>query len=190
MVEVHGLFIPDTEYLIDLEGLIKYLGEKVAIGWTCLYCNGKGRSFNGLTSVQNHMVSKGHCKILYEPEQQEEEFEDFYDFTKYYESKGLSPETGALVLHTNAFGELILPDNSVVGHRSLQAFYKKQKHIPNDTQLVRSLITEYKKMALRKEIHSKLPPKKEIRHKKSLELRMGLNANNILKLRFRSDCPI
>lgn len=32
MSVVHSFFIPDTEYIIDLEGLLMYLGEKVAHG--------------------------------------------------------------------------------------------------------------------------------------------------------------
>ena len=57
MTRVHSFFIPDFDYLTDLEGFIKYLGEKISIGLTCLYCNGKGRSFYSLEAVQAHMVS-------------------------------------------------------------------------------------------------------------------------------------
>lgn len=32
MSVVHSFFIPDTEYIVDLEGLLMYLGEKVARG--------------------------------------------------------------------------------------------------------------------------------------------------------------
>lgn len=32
MSVVHSFFIPDTEYIIDLEGLLLYLGEKIARG--------------------------------------------------------------------------------------------------------------------------------------------------------------
>ena len=30
MTEVHSFFIPDPEFLIDLQGLIEYLGAKVS----------------------------------------------------------------------------------------------------------------------------------------------------------------
>lgn len=56
MAASHGFFIPDIEYLKDLEGLFKYLAEKIAIGNVCLYCNGKGKSFQSLEAVQAHMV--------------------------------------------------------------------------------------------------------------------------------------
>eukprot|EP00741_Cyanophora_paradoxa_P011229 tig00020554_g10849.t1 len=80
MTKVHGFFIPDVEYLRDVEGLVRYLGEKVAVGNVCLYCNGKGRSFHSLDAVQKHMVSKSHCKLRYE-EEDEEEFGEYYDFS-------------------------------------------------------------------------------------------------------------
>ncbi len=95
MSEVHSFFIPDVEYLVDLEGLLQYLGEKISIGNICLFCNGK--SFNSMESVQQHMVWKkktplflfatdsnkrdqAHCKLPYE-EKDEDEYLDFYDFT-------------------------------------------------------------------------------------------------------------
>lgn len=53
----HSFFIPDIEYLVDLKGLIKYFGEKLSIGNTCLYCNGKGRELRSLEAVRKHMVS-------------------------------------------------------------------------------------------------------------------------------------
>lgn len=31
MTKSHGLFLPDVEYLVDLEGLLTYLGEKVTM---------------------------------------------------------------------------------------------------------------------------------------------------------------
>ena len=52
----HGFFVPDIEYISDLEGLVTYLGEKLAVGNICLYCNGKGREFHSLDAVRNHMV--------------------------------------------------------------------------------------------------------------------------------------
>ena len=57
MTVAHSFFIPDIEYLVDLEGLIQYLGEKISIGNVCLYCNGKGKGFHSLGAIQKHMVS-------------------------------------------------------------------------------------------------------------------------------------
>ena len=57
MAVAHSFFIPDLEYLVDLEGLITYLGEKISVGNVCIYCNGKGRALHSLEAVRKHMVS-------------------------------------------------------------------------------------------------------------------------------------
>lgn len=83
----HSFFIPEAEYLINLPGLLEYLGEKIAIGNVCLYCNrhdGKGREFRDLDAVRKHMVDKSHCKISYSSEEDQLEIGDFYDFRSSY----------------------------------------------------------------------------------------------------------
>lgn len=45
-------FIPDVEYLVDPEGLVGYVEEKVKLGNICLYCNGKGKTFHTYRSLQ------------------------------------------------------------------------------------------------------------------------------------------
>ncbi|KAI8826549.1 C2H2 type zinc-finger-domain-containing protein [Fimicolochytrium jonesii] len=83
MARAHSFFIPDMEFLVDLKGLIAYLGEKIAVAHVCLYCNGKGRAYHSLEAVRKHMLDKGHCKILYE-DGAELEVADFYDFSSTY----------------------------------------------------------------------------------------------------------
>lgn len=89
MSSAHSFFIPDAEYLIDLAGLITYLGEKIAVGNVCIFCNEKGREFRSLDAVRKHMVDKGHCKIAYENERDRLELSDFYDFTTSYPDAGV-----------------------------------------------------------------------------------------------------
>ena len=84
MSSAHSFFVPDAEYLIDITGLISYLGEKIAVGNVCIYCNGKGREFRTLDAVRKHMVDKAHCKIAYDSERDRLELSDFYDFTSSY----------------------------------------------------------------------------------------------------------
>jgi pre-60S factor REI1 len=84
MSSEHSFFIPDAEYLVDPTGLITYLGEKVAVGNVCIYCNGKGREFRTLDAVRKHMVDKSHCKIAYDTEKDMLEMSDFYDFSASY----------------------------------------------------------------------------------------------------------
>ncbi|KAI0256208.1 C2H2 type zinc-finger-domain-containing protein [Lactifluus subvellereus] len=80
----HSFFIPDAEYLVDQTGLILYLGEKVAVGYICIYCNGRGREFHTLDAVRKHMVDKSHCKIAYDTENDMLEISDYYDFSSSY----------------------------------------------------------------------------------------------------------
>ncbi|KAH7922375.1 hypothetical protein BV22DRAFT_1070593 [Leucogyrophana mollusca] len=84
MSSAHSFFIPDAEYLVDLPGLITYLGEKIAVGNVCIYCNGKGRELRTLEAARKHMVDKSHCKIAYDSENDRLEVSDFYDFTTSY----------------------------------------------------------------------------------------------------------
>lgn len=81
MSTTHSFFIPDTEFLNDLHGLLTYLGEKIAVGNVCIYCDAE---FRTLDAVRKHMLDKGHCKIAYDTDLQRLEVSDFYDFTTSY----------------------------------------------------------------------------------------------------------
>ncbi|KAH7888778.1 C2H2 type zinc-finger-domain-containing protein [Phlebopus sp. FC_14] len=87
MSSTHSFFIPDADYLVDLPGLITYLGEKIVVGNVCIFCNGKGRELKTLEAVRKHMVDRSHCKIAYDTENDRLEVSDFYDFTSSYPSK-------------------------------------------------------------------------------------------------------
>ena len=82
MHKAHGLFIPEQKYLIDLSGLIRYLGEKVAILHQCLYC---GRVKGGLEGVRTHMRDVGHCRIAFDTIEEQVEVGEFYDFRSTYD---------------------------------------------------------------------------------------------------------
>lgn len=84
MTRQHSFFIPDTDYLRDLEGLLLYLGEKVAVGNVCLFCNGRSREFRTMEAVWKHMTDKSHCKIAYGTQKDRLEISDFYDFSSSY----------------------------------------------------------------------------------------------------------
>lgn len=153
MTIAHSFFIPDIEYLVDIKGLIKYLGEKISIGNVCLYCNGRGRELRSLEAVRAHMVSafvtfpqfavficsnhgeqidKGHCKIAYEADEDALELVDYYDFSSSYaqlEEEGIDVDDEDLSSLTQRIRladdnmSLILPNGNVVGHRSLKRYY-------------------------------------------------------------------
>ncbi|KAI0743798.1 C2H2 type zinc-finger-domain-containing protein [Daedaleopsis nitida] len=77
----HSFFIPDAEFLVDLVGLVTYLGEKTAVGNTCIYCNSE---FRTLDAVRKHMHDKGHCKLAYDTDPERLEISDYYDFSASY----------------------------------------------------------------------------------------------------------
>lgn len=93
MAVAHSFFLPDTEYLVDVEGLLQYLGEKVAIGNVCLWCPANkvdeeghpvGNEFGSLEAVRAHMKAKGHCKLAYDTEWERQEVSEYYDFEASY----------------------------------------------------------------------------------------------------------
>ncbi|GFR72100.1 zinc finger protein 622-like [Elysia marginata] len=128
MTSNHGFFLPDAEFITDLEGLITYLGEKVGAGHVCLWCDEKGKRFHNTRDVQRHMVDKGHCKMLHEGDVVFE-YADFYDYTPSYPD-GEEPETSPedvvspLELESDGFS-MTLPSGATVGHRSLMHFYQQ-----------------------------------------------------------------
>lgn len=84
MASAHSFFIPDLEYLTDLSGLLTFLGERIAVDNTCIFCLKKSREFRSLDAVRKHMVDKGHCKIAYDTENERLAVSDFYDFSSSY----------------------------------------------------------------------------------------------------------
>jgi pre-60S factor REI1 len=81
MTKIHGLFIPEQNYLIDLEGLLKYFQAKINQNNECLYCH---KLKNTTSAIQTHMRDKGHCMVAFETEEEMIEVGQFYDFTSTY----------------------------------------------------------------------------------------------------------
>jgi len=96
MSVVHSFFVPDAEYLVDIEGLISYLGEKIVVGNVCIYCNDKGREFRTVEAARKHMVDKSHCKIAYDSEIDRLEISDYYDFSSSYPDQEAKRKTPSL----------------------------------------------------------------------------------------------
>ncbi|XP_030015434.1 zinc finger protein 622-like [Sphaeramia orbicularis] len=132
MTGVHSFFIPDLEFLVDLRGLIRYLGEKVGAGNVCLWCNEKGRSFYSTEAVQSHMTDKSHCKLFTDGDTALE-FADFYDFRSSYPDRKDEdvdmdeelPDDKNLEYDDETL-ELTLPSGAKIGHRSLMRYYKQR----------------------------------------------------------------
>jgi len=127
MTKEHSFFLPDPEYITNLEGLVEYLGAKVGQGHMCLWCNEKGKSFTALSDVQRHMLDKGHCKLLHDGESLIE-YDEWYDYSPSYpEGEGPAEpdqEVDLQVLDDTGF-QLVLPSGSKIGHRSLLRYYRQ-----------------------------------------------------------------
>ena len=81
MFKAHGMFIPEKDYLVDLEGLIKYLHAKITQNYECLYCHAIRGNAEG---ARTHMRDKGHCMIAFDTEEEQIEIGQFYDFRSTY----------------------------------------------------------------------------------------------------------
>ncbi|KAI5952136.1 REH1 [Candida theae] len=76
MYKHHGLYIPERSFLVDVRGLLEYLGDAVS-RHECLVCGFHGRS---LVSIRQHLYSKGHCKLPYETKEEKKRVAQYYDF--------------------------------------------------------------------------------------------------------------
>jgi len=126
MTTAHSFFMPDIEYLVDLEGLVAYLAEKISDGKLCLWCNEKTKSFYSIKSVQQHMLDKGHCKMLHEGAALAE-YADFYDYSASYpdqEAVDADEVVDSNILSDEDF-QLVLPSGATIGHRSLMRYYRQ-----------------------------------------------------------------
>lgn len=81
MERVHGMFIPEKQYLVDLDGLLGYLQEQVFGLNECLTC---GKVKANVFAVQTHMRDKSHCQIPYITEEEQLDIGEFYDFRSTY----------------------------------------------------------------------------------------------------------
>lgn len=81
MEKIHGMFIPEKQYLVDLDGLLSKLQQQVFELHECLFC---GKVKADKFAVQTHMRDIGHCKIPYTTEAEQLEIGDFYDFRSTY----------------------------------------------------------------------------------------------------------
>ena len=141
MLNTYGFFLPEQEFLVDKEGLIEYLNEKVKLGGLCIYCQKQLRPGK---PVQHHMISKSHCKLAYNEEIDIDEVEDFYDFTSSYEDDNIVfDEDGEVVgVEVTAIGELLLPSGKTVGNRIYNKYYKQRPKVEETRPSVLALQRE------------------------------------------------
>lgn len=81
MGRIHGMFVPEKEYLVEPENLIKYLHEKIHTYNECLKCH---KQLHTASGIQTHMRDRGHCMIAFESDEELVEVGEFYDFRSSY----------------------------------------------------------------------------------------------------------
>lgn len=157
MFRSHGLFIPERSYLVDLDGLLKFLIDRILVEYKCMCCNYVGSS---VESIRAHMNSKRHCKLPYEVKEEREVIAEFYDFSSLEEESGdyadqetdeldevnadvdngiNSNYTVATIDETGS--ELTLPTGVRLGHRGGQRYYRQNIPLPPDQNDSRRTVT-------------------------------------------------
>ncbi|XP_026981151.1 cytoplasmic 60S subunit biogenesis factor ZNF622 [Globicephala melas] len=202
MTKVHSFFIPDVEYLSDLKGLIKYLGEKVGVGKICLWCNERGKSFYSTEAVQAHMNDRSHCKLFTDGDALLE-FADFYDFRSSYpdhkegedpdETEDL-PSERALEYEDDTM-ELILPSGARVGHRSLMRYYKQRfglsraVAVAKNQKAVGRVLQQYRALGWAGSTGAALVRQRDMQYVQRMKskwmLKMGMKNNATKQMHFR-----
>ena len=217
MWDQHGFFLPDVEKIADLEGLVKYLFEKVHVGNMCLYCNNKrAHAFGTAAATQQHMVDKQHCFLNIDEDV--EEFTPFYDFSD-VEDSGSEDEIGpdneenkeetssaAASSHHSVprtvrlpgevipTGELKLPSGKLLGHKDFTRYYKQKYHASYVRhQEVLALMADAYQSQVAVATHWKIPNailavRTEAKIKKSEALKIGVLGNSLQK-HFRKSHP-
>ncbi|XP_072179868.1 cytoplasmic 60S subunit biogenesis factor ZNF622-like [Diadema setosum] len=217
MTTGHSFFIPNVEYLVDMEGFLTYLGVKVGLDFMCLWCNQKGKTFFSLDSVQRHMRDKGHCKLLYEGDAIFE-YSDFYDYRKSYpdfdernggavggdveeeeeEGEEEEMEIDSQEIHQEGF-ELVLPSGAKIGHRDFSRYYKQnlpleRRVVKSNPALIGRLMSQYKALGWhgnKGEAAEKMI--RDLRYVQKFRSRQHLSLGtkaNMLQKHFRSQNPI
>jgi pre-60S factor REI1 len=111
MSQAHSFFIPDSEYLFDIESFLSYLFVIISVFHECLLC-GSLRSTK--FAVQDHMRGKGHCRVDLEDEQNQ--FKQFYDFSGDMDAEVVDLDEEVILVPDE--DKLHLPSGKTLGHRS------------------------------------------------------------------------
>ncbi|XP_060630657.1 cytoplasmic 60S subunit biogenesis factor ZNF622 [Anolis sagrei] len=203
MTKAHSFFIPDIEYLVDLRGLIKYLGEKVGVGKVCLWCNEKGKSFYTTEAVQAHMNDKSHCKLFTDGDAALE-FADFYDFRSSYpdyqedDDVEMSDEvpSGKNLEYNEETMQLILPSGVSIGHRSLMRYYKQRfgssraVAVSKNKHAIGRVLKQYRALGWTSSIGSVMACERDMQYVQRMKakwmLKTGMQNNATKQMHFRN----
>lgn len=197
MSQKHGFFVPDLQYLNDLEGLLHYLGEKIGIGNVCLWCNEKGKAFYSLSAVLKHMRDKGHCNMLVTGDAALE-YADFYDFGDETMDDDDEDDREISTDAADVDGqdlELVLPSGATIGHRNLLKYYKQnfptiQRQTSSKQKSLARLVSQYRAIGWHGSTSSQISrAQKDLAFVKSLKskymLKLAKNNNKTQMKHFR-----
>ncbi|KAL5274111.1 ZNF622 family protein [Megaselia abdita] len=186
MSVVHSFFIPDMEFCTDLPNLVVYLAEKVKKYFICLFCNDDGKAFYSLDAVRKHMSDKGHCQINHEGINMAE-YSDFYDYSSSYpdhgEDQDIDEELDDDLLEGNEY-QLVLPNGNVIGHRSLNRYYKQHLNpnrqlIPKKNKKLTRIMNQYRSIGWKPATSQQLEEKKMRIKQAKYQMRLGVKANKL-----------
>lgn len=204
MTKDHSFFIPDIEYLIDLEGLLAYIGEKITKKNWCIYCNDVGKSFQSLEAVRKHMLDKGHQKLNMDDDG-DYEYADFYDFSsmdvaedgEWEDVEGAVDEdtVGDLIIvdhaKTNKLAyvaeddsSIVLPSGKSIIHRSLVRYYKQRLSPSKESEgeVIAKLAEKYYTLGWLKTPEgkaTKTDQRKQYATESDYNMRLGIKANKL-----------
>eukprot|EP00871_Galdieria_phlegrea_P005505 jgi/Galph1/5956/GphlegSOOS_G4540.1 len=183
MEVAHGFHIPFWERIVDLQGLLVYLGSKVGQYTTCVFCD---KEFLSLTSVRHHMASKSHCRMKDDDYTWKEEFYTFYNFDEDSFGEVTSFSDSALdseaAPYEEAF-ELCLPRYRV-GHRAFALYYRQRPRLRRSQypMLEEGTVSLEWKEKQNNMSFSKIIPKSALDELKKGDLAIGQKTNYTAKL--------
>jgi len=201
MSKSHSFYVPDIDYMTDVEGFLIYLGAKVGDGKVCLRCNNHSKQFQSVRACQAHMLDKGHCALDYEGNAILE-YADFYDFSSSYPDQNGDVDADSELSNDDQLSidpdtlELVLPSGARAGHRALKRYYNQSlstnenNHIKSRA-MITNINSQYKVMGLtgtalsmviRKRLEAK---KRQYTNYARKMLGMGMKNNKLLQPHFR-----
>lgn len=134
MYTKYNFQLPDTKFIDDLSGLVKYCVAKVRLGRMCVYCE---KGFGTIEGCQQHMKDQNHCRLPVANEDTYfEEYGEFYDFSS-EEVSGKDQRTVEMMDN----GELLLTDangknSKIIGTRQFKHVYDQNVVIEDERESV------------------------------------------------------
>jgi pre-60S factor REI1 len=117
MSKSHNFFIPDPDYLIDISSFLTFLNTIISEFHECLFC---GTARSNKFAAQDHMKSKGHCRI-----DLEDECEEWVEFWDYPLEEDREDEDEDVAERVENETELHLESGKTLGHRSRARYFRQ-----------------------------------------------------------------